>query len=66
MIEVRRVWRHANEAETLHFILTAGDKRRHIKFQRSGNPAMYDFIVDNGPIPMVETRTPISKPETSK
>lgn len=63
MIELRRIRRQANEPEAIHIVLTAGDKQRHVKFKRSRNPVMYDFITENAAIP-TDTQ-PDSDPETA-
>jgi hypothetical protein len=53
MIEIRRIWRHAGEQESIHFMLSSdatptGERLdRHIKLKRAANPAMYDFISEH-------------------
>lgn len=64
MIQIRRIWRHAGEHDSIHLILssdtaTGEDVRpeRHIKLKRSSNPAMYDFISENASTIPTDNRT---------
>ncbi len=50
IIHVRRVWRHAAEPESLHFLIVKDRHDRRIKLNRSSNAALYDFLVEHAAI----------------